>query len=709
MAKKRFGTFEGVFTPAILSIFGIIMYLRLGWVVGKAGLGGALVIIGIANCITLMTALSMSSIVTNIKIGAGGAYSIIAKSLGVEAGAAIGVPLYLSQAISVAFYITGFTECWVVIFPTHSFQLVAILTWFVLLVISYISARLAFRLQYGVMVIIALSIFSFLLGKNQQPHAIVFMSSASINDFWKAFAIFFPAVTGVLAGAAMSGELKEPRTSIPKGTLSAIAVSFFIYVLFAIWFARMASDQQLIRDTSIILSLVRWKWMVVAGLMGAALSSALSMFVSSPRTLHAMASHRMVPFHTLLVKENKKGEPMAAILFTALLAFLTILFSNLNKIAGLLTMFFLITYMTINLSVFIEQSIGLVSFRPSFKISKFLPFLGSVGSLWVMFHINPEFTFAALLIIGFFYGIFVRKEIKAYFPDVRSGLLMFIAERAANAASRLPYHPKIWKPNLLIPVQDSKDWFGLTSFLRSIVFPNGRILIFGIAALDCATAVKSKEIIEEELSLITDPIREEGILTAKMAAAAPNFRIGATTVIETLKGMFFPPNVLLYSLGSGLEKDNDVKAVLEKAKAEGLGIIIVKHYPEKGFGAGQVINLWIRGKSPNVDLSVLIALQMERNWDGHLRLIQIVDRRDQMQEAYSYLSRIQKMMRIPDDVEIKPLLGSFEEVIANAPAADVNIFGMSEYFDFCWIRRVSERVKTSVLFIRDSKHESAFA
>ena len=119
MNAKRFGTFEGVFTPTFLSILGVIMYLRLGWVIGETGLKGALIIITIANLITLFTCLSISSISTNSRVGTGGAYSMISKSLGLEMGGAIGIPLYLSQAISVAFYVAGFTECWISLFPAQ--------------------------------------------------------------------------------------------------------------------------------------------------------------------------------------------------------------------------------------------------------------------------------------------------------------------------------------------------------------------------------------------------------------------------------------------------------------------------------------------------------------------------------------------------------------------------------------------------------------
>ena len=160
VSQKRFSTFEGVFTPSILSILGVIMYLRLGWVVGSVGLAGAFTIIILANVITLVTALSMSSVITNIRIGAGGAYSIITKSLGIEAGGSIGIPLYLAQAISSAFYITGFSECWLFVFPSHNPLIISIIAWAVLLLISYISTKLAFKVQFFIMALIGLSIFS---------------------------------------------------------------------------------------------------------------------------------------------------------------------------------------------------------------------------------------------------------------------------------------------------------------------------------------------------------------------------------------------------------------------------------------------------------------------------------------------------------------------------------------------------------------------
>ena len=189
---------------------------------------------------------------------------------------AIGIPLYIAQAISIAFYVTGFAECWYFIFPLHDTLLVSVIVWLLILIVSYTSTKFAFRIQYIVMAFIAASIVSIMLGKGQAVYSPGIWDQFSLNGFWPVFAIFFPAVTGILAGASMSGELADPRTSIPKGTLWAISVSFCIYVLLAYWFYKQVPLSELKANTEIAIQLGRWQWLVIAGIMGATLSSAFS-------------------------------------------------------------------------------------------------------------------------------------------------------------------------------------------------------------------------------------------------------------------------------------------------------------------------------------------------------------------------------------------------------------------------------------------------
>ncbi|MDD5634244.1 MAG: amino acid permease [Candidatus Omnitrophica bacterium] len=714
---NRFGAFEGVFTPTVLSIMGVIMYLRLGWVVGQVGLRDALVIVIISNIITLFTGLSAASITTNVRVGTGGAYAMISKSLGYEAGGAIGIPLYLSQAISVAFYITGFAECWVSIFPQHNLLLVATITWAALFMISYTSAKLAFRLQYGIMAIMALSLVSAFLGKGRIDQAAVAWQGVGEVPFWHVFAIFFPAVTGILAGISMSGELKNPERDIPIGTLSAIAISFLVYLSLTFWFASIATPQDLVANRSIIIDVSRWRFLVVAGIMGATLSSALSMLVASPRTLLALAKHRIVPFPYAFSQINAKGEPTTAILFTALISLITLTVGTLDMVAGILTMFFLVTYGMLNISVFIEKGIGIVSFRPKFRTPLIFSFLGAAGCFCAMFLINPLFGIISIIIICGIYFLLLRKEIEQNWPDVRKGLFIFIAEQAIKIASRLPYHPKIWKPNLVIPIGHPKKWFSAVDFLKSIANPSGRIDIFTIKepAYEATGAftepaqgkIEAEISIEREINALCDSLKEENIFVSSHIIESKDVISASRTVLETLKSSAFPPNILLMQLSFSPEQDRFVESLANSLSSRDMGVMLFFLQPEIGLGRMKIINLWVREGSPNTDLAILTALNLQRNWDATIRFIQVVKDKQAKTRVQKYFEHLKKLTRMPGDTEIVVLLGEFDEAIKKPLPADLNIFGMSEEINFPHKRQIVVSVNTSILFMRGSKQESA--
>lgn len=706
MKKNSFGMLEGVFIPCLLSILGVIMFLRLGWVVGTVGFAGTVVIIVIANIITLSTALSMSSVVTNIRIGAGGAYSIISKSLGIEAGGAIGIPLYISQAISVAFYITGFSESWQFVFPAHNPLAVSLIAWFILLVVAYISAKLAFQLQYVVLIFISLSLISIFAGQGSLEGHGELVHSFAIDDFWKAFAIFFPAVTGILAGASMSGELEDPRDSIPKGTIGAIVISFVIYMVLALWLAIQVPVSDLLSNKLVAIDLGRWHWFVFLGIMGATLSSAIAMFVSSPRILLALSKHSLVPMSESFSRVSAKGEPSTAILFTALIALITILFGSLDEIAGLLTMFFLITYGMINITVFIEQSIGIASFRPSFRVSRIIPFVGFAGCLGVMLLINVKFSIMAFVVIVLMYLILLKRGTQVYSPDIRSGMLVYLAEKFARAANKLPYYPKIWKPNLVVPVFEAARMEKVITLLKAIIFPAGRLTFFKVVS--SGEAVKKEEV-KEQIDRIVQSFKDDNIFVEGAVVDVENASSGVVTVMQTLKGMFFPPNTLFCCLSEDSDNDNVIDHVFEEASKEGLGIVLLKYDEAIGVSQEKVINLWIRKQSPNINLSILMALQLERNWQGEVRILQVVDHDYEVEEAEGYLGKLKELMRMPLNVEIQVLVGEFNQALKDAPIADINIFGMQNKPDFDFIRRVAGEIRTSVLFLRDSENESALA
>ena len=221
----KFGTFGGVFAPCVLTILGVIMFLRFGQVVGESGLYYALGIILAAKLITVLTTFSLSAVATNTRIEGGGAYFLISRSLGAEFGGVIGIVLFIAQAVSVAMYVIGFTEAFAATFPElgYSFTAVATVVNLFTFICVFIGAGWTIKLQYGILAVLGLSLIAFFAGA-VPDFSLVTLAENSGPSFtpkesaFTMFALFFPAVTGIMAGANMSGDLKDPSKSIPQGT-----------------------------------------------------------------------------------------------------------------------------------------------------------------------------------------------------------------------------------------------------------------------------------------------------------------------------------------------------------------------------------------------------------------------------------------------------------------------------------------------------------
>jgi len=697
---KKFGTFGGVFTPDVLTILGVIMYLRLGWVVGNAGFLGALAIILLAKSLTICTGLSLSSITTNIKIGAGGAYSIISKSLGLEAGGSIGIPLYISLTLSAALYIVGFTEAWLRIFPQHSELLVSSVAWLVLLVISYVSAHLAIKVQYFIMVIMGLSLLSFFFTPFHPVSEFIFVGKFSQAGFWQVFAIFFPAVTGIMAGANLSGDLKNPRRSLPLGTMSAIIVTMLVYIGIAFVIARISRPGEMLNDQLIMVDKAFCGPAVIAGIMGATLSSALGSMLGAPRVLQALAEQRTVPFWKILSAKTNKNEPRNAIILTGIIIELALLPGNLDFLASLITMFFLITYGILNLVVFIQQSMRIISFRPTFRIPRIVPLLGAVGCIVVMFLINAVFSFISIIIIVALYFWLEKRGLESDAGDIRGGLLLVLAERASRLAMKFPKHQITWKPDLLVPVDDPKIWSGPLLFIRSITHPSGSIFAF---------TIKKNHIEETRKNLheLLLPLQREETLVNCTVLQDDSFLHGAKLVIQTLRGGAFRPNILFLTLGNDTDNDNLIKSLLATASANEMGTIILRQHPRMAFGMHKTINIWLRDKSPNWHLALLITLHLQINWAGRINLVTATTNESEKKRLLKFLNNLNDQARLPSMTEFHVLIGSFDEALKTAPRADINVFGLSEQLDFDFMHKSTKLTQSSCPFVKDSGWESA--
>ncbi len=723
--RKKFGTFGGVFTPTLLTILGVIMYLREGWVIGNAGILGGLLIISLAFLITTCTGLSMSSITTNIRIGSGGAYAIVSQSLGLEVGGSLGIPRYVSQALAITLYIFGFREGWLWVFPGHNAFLVDIVIFLVLWGIAYKSADLAIKTQFVIMAIIVGSLVSIAVAAAQGsmqydvenvglwgtfPGSIE--NAFSGTTFWIVFAVFFPAATGIMAGANMSGDLKDPRRSIPIGTMAAIGVSFVIYVLIAYWLARSATPEELVGNYFVIIDKAAWGPPVIAGLFGATFSSALASMVGAGRILQAMGNHRILPGSTWLGALTTSGEPRNAMLVTGGIVFASLLLRDLNAIAPLITMFFLITYAMLNVVVLIEQGLGLVSFRPLLRVPSVVPWIGLIGSVFVMFIINPTISLMSVAVVIGFYGWLARRRLDAPFEDVRSGLFVAFAEWAAKKVAEMPAtQERAWKPNLLVPVENPNALRGAFMLIQNICHPKGSVKLLGITPPGAADGLGGR------LSTLARAFREHGVFASATVVDSGTYEDILITGLQVLKGAFFRPNIIFLPLPESDDREAIYRKIIRNATTLKLGVLLHAPHPVARLGQRQAVNVWIRDRSPdwrlrwdigNLDLSILTAYKLKLNWGAHLRLITVIENEHEEHNAREFMSQVMDLARLPS-TEVIVARGAFNNYVADAPQADLNIFGLSADPDFAFIRRMVGETSSSCLFILDSGEESALA
>ncbi len=732
---KYFGTFQGVFTPTALTILGVIMYLRHPWVVGNAGILGAIAILVISVSITLFTSLSMASMTTNIRIESGGAFSIISQSLGLEIGGSIGIPLYLAQACVVAMYIFGFREGWMWIYPDHPPMVIDIITFAIIAIIAGISADIAFKIQYVIMVVIFGSIVSIVMGAFQSSIDLdhmhwfghyegepiydaetnAFIGFNSVN-FWTVFAVFFPAVTGIMAGVNMSGELSHPRKSIPNGTLMAVILTGLIYLALIFVASLMATKDELVSDYYVFINRAAWKPIVIAGLLGATFSSALSSMVGAPRILLALGQKNILPKSGFFSRVSSSGEPRNAIYFSMVIVIISLLFRDLNAIAPLITMFFLITYAMINVVVLIEQSLSLPSFRPMLKVPIIIPLLGTIGCFFVMFIINSVVSLFSIAIVITFYAVLLRKELIRTKGDVRSGMFTAIADWATKISNDLSplKESRAWQPELLVPIESPKEIRGAYRLLYAMTYPKGSIKVLGMMLGG------QEQRLRAYLPELMESFDDARISASYTLVDGDDFGKTVSISMQALETAFFKPNTIFLKLDKtkhGLQEK--YMPIIRETKKRNWGLVLLATYEEVGFGIEKTINLWLdvipddwetHLDLGNSDLAILSALIIRNNWKAGLNLIQTLRPENQMnkERVSNKLEQLKSLIRMPAATQIL-ILERSPEMWNQAPQADLNILELPDKSDLDLerLQEIPNKLRTACLFTLDSNIENA--
>ena len=458
VATKKFGTLLGVYTPSVLTILGVIMYQRFGWVLGHAGLGQAMLIVILAHVISVTTGLSVASIATNHTVRTGGNYYIISRSLGLSIGGAIGVALYLALTLGVSLYLIGFAEAYLAAVPgsptgdlKNDIRLVGTVACVVIALVTFYSTDFALKTQLFVLAAIALSLVSIAAGSiipiapGETPVAMGPPEGAL--GFETVFAVFFPAVTGFTAGVGMSGDLKDPKRSIPIGTMTAIGTGMIIYLLMPPFLANMASVEQLQTDKNILLRIAAVPELVTLGVFSATTSSALGSLLGAPRTLQALAFDGIVPSFL----GRGRDEPRFALLVTILIAEAGILVGELELVGAVISMFFLTSYGFLCLACGLERWAS-PDFRPQFRVPIWVSLLGAVAAFVVMAQIDVLAMAGAISLMAVLYFFLKRRQLVLGSGDTWGGVWSAVVRmglmRLRDSASRS--HTRNWRPNMVV-------------------------------------------------------------------------------------------------------------------------------------------------------------------------------------------------------------------------------------------------------------------
>ena len=502
------GTFAGVFTPSILTILGIILFLRLGYVVGNAGLAQALMIVALANGISVLTTFSLSAIATNLKVKGGGDYYLISRTLGLEFGGAIGIVLFMAQSVSIAFYCIGFGEVLartLALPEGYHAQIIAAAAVGFLFIFAWLGADWATRFQYLVMTILVAALLSFFIGGITKWDSSLLARNWTAPEgglgFWVIFAIFFPAVTGFTQGVSMSGDLKDAGKSLPRGTFIAVGVSIVVYFLATIVFAATLPSETLMSEYGSMKRVAVVEFLIRAGVIAATLSSAMASFLGAPRILQSLSGDRIFPFLLPFAKGyGAAGNPRKGVLLSAAIAFATIGLGKLNIIAPVVSMFFLISYGLLNYATYFEARAGSPSFRPRFRwFDQRLSLAGALACLAVMLAINISAGLIAMAILFGLYQYLKRTSGPARWADSRRSYHLQRIRANLLAAAQEPEHPRDWRPQLLVFSSDAHRRERLLQFAEWLESDTGFATVVRILEGEGPQMLKLREEAENEL------------------------------------------------------------------------------------------------------------------------------------------------------------------------------------------------------------------
>ncbi|KAM4677160.1 solute carrier family 12 member 9 [Discoglossus pictus] len=525
--SRKLSTFFGVVVPTVLSMFSIVLFMRIGFVVGHAGFLQSLLMLFVAYAIIWLTVLSVCAISTNGAVQGGGAYFMISRTLGPEFGGSIGLMFYLANVCACGVYVLGLVEAVIDIFgqdtsdPTNSLRIlpqgygynflyasiVLLLCLSVCLIGASIYSQASFFIFILVLVVLLSILLSFLavgprhviirhggnvtlvgqytginsttMHDNLHADYSLDYTTGNLMNFATVFAVMFNGCTGIMAGCNMSGELKQPSRAIPIGTIIAVIITFFVYLILFIFTAFTCDRTLLKEDYGFFRPINIWPPFVLIGVYATSLSASMSTLIGASRILYALAKDDL--FGILLSPAklvSKGGNPWGAVVYTWALIQLVLLAGKLNTIAGIVTVFYLMAYAAIDLACLALEWASAPNFRPTFTLfSWHTCLLGILSCLVMMFLINPAYASGSIVLLLLLLGTIHFRSSSSSWGYISQALIFHQVRKYLLLLDVRKEHVKFWRPQILLMVSNPRTSCHLIKFINDL--KKGGLFIMG--------------------------------------------------------------------------------------------------------------------------------------------------------------------------------------------------------------------------------------
>ena len=662
-----FGT-APVFLASVSTILGAILFLRFGYAVAHVGLWGSLMVIALGHLVTVPTVLAVSEIATNRRVAGGGAYYIVSRSFGESIGGSIGIALYISQAISVAFYIVAFAQSfqpvygWVAttygLSPDPRWMSIPATVLIVVLMLTK-GADIGVRLLWGVCAILTASIISFLLGQGPEtirPEGLNLTARIESPDsFGTVFATCFPAFTGMIAGLGLSGDLRNPQRSIPLGTIGATFTGMVIYVLVAVKLGQSATPEALDADEFIMAKVSLWGPAIYIGLGAAALSSALGSIMVAPRTLQMLARDNVLPIPRLnrLMEKGigESQEPVYATSVSGIIAIVFVAIGELDFIAQILTMFFMVTYGALCAVSFLEHFASNPSYRPTFHSRWYLSLLGTVMCGLMMFQISALYAFISIGLMAVTYLGLRRshkgqRDLTAIFQGTMFQLTRWL--QITLQKSRVISSEGGWRPSIVSMTRFGERRLGHFDLLRWICHRHGFGHFIRLFHGDYSFSSELQARVHVDELIKRTEVSRAGIFVDSIIC--PTFKLALAHILQMPGISGLPNNCVL------LEFHRDNPDEIEEVE-EGISLVanslfncLVLRSTGYRFGYRSSIDVWVTEDNlNNAPMMLLLAYIIVGHPDwrrAEIRLFACSEDTDAEREA-NRLSTLMKEGRLP--------------------------------------------------------------